>query len=100
MPIKSWILIGFLTSEVKSVWVALNGQTVLDAESLKKMQHALFFLSDKDQLSFSKISGDGLPSFIYPMSGAQVFVRPEYDQHQQFIHAANKIFNSVQIDSW
>jgi hypothetical protein len=87
-------------SEVKSVWVALNGQTVLDAESLKKkMQHALFFLSDKDQLSFSKISGDGLPSFIYPMSGAQVFVRPEYDQHQQFIHAANKIFNSVQIDS-
>eukprot|EP01035_Chromulina_nebulosa_P023369 gene23369-30281_t len=86
-------------SEVKSVWVALNDDKVLDGELLKKMQQALFFLSDKDQLSFSEISGYGLPPYIYPMSGAQVFVRPDYDHHQQFIHHANKIFNSIKQSS-
>jgi hypothetical protein len=52
-------------------------------------------LSDKDQLSFSEISGDGLPPCIYPMSGAQVFVGPDFDLHQQFIQSANKIFNGI-----
>jgi hypothetical protein len=82
-------------SEVKSVWVDLNNTEQLNEDLLKKMQQALFFLSDKDQLSFSEISGDGLPRYIYPMSGAQVFVQPEFDCHQHFSHSANIIFNSI-----
>ena len=83
-------------SEVKSVWVDLNNKEQLNADLLKKMQQALFFLSDKDQLSFSEMSGDGLPPYIYPMSGAQVFVQPEFDCHQHFRHSANIIFNSIE----
>eukprot|EP01038_Epipyxis_sp_PR26KG_P004987 gene4987-6970_t len=73
-------------SEVKSVWIDLNNKQSLNAELLKKMQQALFFLSDKDQLTFSEISGDGLPPYIYPMSGSQVFVYPDFDLHHQFRH--------------
>lgn len=84
-------------SEVKSVWVDLNNNNLeLNADSLQNMQQALFFLSDKDQLCFSEISGDGLPPYIYPMSGAQVFVRPDFDQHQQFRKCANEIFNGIE----
>jgi hypothetical protein len=80
-------------SEVKSVWVDLNNDQPLNADLLKKMQQTLFFLSDKDQLTFSEISGDGLPPCIYPMSGAQVFVKPNFDRDQRFIHTSNSIFN-------
>lgn len=83
-------------SEVKSVWVNLNNNLELDAhDSLHKMQQALFFLSDKDQLSFSEISGDGLPPRVYPMCGAQVFVRPDFDNHEKFRQNATKIFNEM-----
>jgi hypothetical protein len=79
-------------SEVKSVWVNLNNNLELDAhDSLRKMQQALFFLSDKDQLSFSEISGDGLPPRFYPMCGAQVFVRPDFDNHEQFRQIKRRI---------
>jgi len=74
----------------------LNNKEQLNEYLLKKMQHTLFFLSDKDQLSFSEISSsDGLPSYIYPMSGAQVFVQPEFDRHQHFRHNANIIINGM-----
>jgi len=83
-------------SEVKSVWFNLNNNLQLDAhDSLQKMQQALFFLSDKDQLSFSDISGDGLPPHVYPMCGAQVFVRPDFDHHEQFRQIATEIFNGM-----
>lgn len=64
-------------SEVKSVWVDLNDNLELDAyDSLQKMQQALFFLSDKDQLSFSEMSRDGFPPRVHPMCGAQVLGPP------------------------
>jgi len=58
---------------------------VLDAhDSLQKIQKALFFLSDKNPLSFSEISGDDLlPLRVYLIGGAQVFVRPDFDKHEQ-----------------
>ena len=55
----------------------------------------LFFFSDKDQLSFSEISGDGLPPRVYPMCGAQVFVRHDFDHHEQFRQIATDIFNGI-----
>ena len=62
--------------EVKSVWVAVNDNKPLSYASLKEMQATLFFLSDNAQVSFSDYGDDGLPQYIYPMNGAQVFVRP------------------------
>lgn len=97
MLTKSWIphFEPLTISVVKSVWVDMNNNQELNGDSLKQMQQSLFVLTDKDQLSFSEISGVGLPPCIYPMSGEQVFVRPDFDLHQQFRQSANKSFNEI-----
>jgi hypothetical protein len=80
-------------SEVKSVWLELNDNKELTVDLMKKMQKYLCFLSDKDQLSFYEINHDGLPPFIYPISGAQVFIYHDYNNHQYFVRSTNKILN-------
>lgn len=84
-------------SEVKSVWIELpcdQQQQLNTTESLEKFQQALFFLADKDQLSLCEISIDGLPSSVFPISAAQVFMQPNLDIHRPFIKSANIILKA------
>eukprot|EP01035_Chromulina_nebulosa_P022533 gene22533-29177_t len=70
-------------SEVKSVWIELQcdqQQQLNTTESLEQFQQALII--------------DGLPSSVFPISAAQVFVHPHLDIHRPFIQSANSILQA------